>query len=105
MAGVRHAGINILAAEDAQHVEMYLAPVSIDVPGQAEVETILSIDVRANTGVEPYLLGCLSRVSPGPLPNTARSVCRRCAGMGISSFVWLSARSWSRNVCDSRFLS
>ena len=56
LTGVRPAGTNILVAENAQYVEMYLAPVSIDVPGQAEVETILSIDVRANTGVENYLL-------------------------------------------------
>ena len=53
---MRPAATKILVAEDAQHVEMYLAPVSIDVPGQAEVETILSIDVMANTGVENYLL-------------------------------------------------
>lgn len=56
LAGVRPAGTKILVVEDAEHVEMYLAPVSIDVPGQAEVETILSIDVMANTGVENYLL-------------------------------------------------
>jgi hypothetical protein len=47
----------ILVAEDAEHVEMYLAPVSVDIPGSDLVETVVSAEMRANTGAEKYLLG------------------------------------------------
>ena len=49
------AEAKILMAEGAEHVEMYLAPVSVVVPGSPEIESILSIGVRANTGVDDYL--------------------------------------------------
>ena len=50
------AEAKILLAEEPERVEMYLAPVSVVVPGSVAIEAILSIDVRANTGVEDLLL-------------------------------------------------
>ena len=46
---------SILVAGDEEHVSMYLAPASVDVPGRVDVETILAVDTRADAGAEDYL--------------------------------------------------